>query len=74
MSLTINVNRNTTTMRLWQYGGVGMALVANLSALIGVTFNQNIYINGYSFEVIDGKYINMTIVPFEENRAVITDI
>lgn len=70
-SIELLANRNTKTMRLWMYGDVGSNFNLDVDSAT-IAYDSDVYINGYSFEVIDNKLIKWIIIPFEEERAIRT--
>ena len=59
-------NRNTKNMRGFMYLDAGMRAAFEETQSL---YNKSAYINGYSFEIIDGMYVAWTPVLFDQSRA-----
>ena len=71
MSITLSANRDTKNMRLFMYGGTGSAIALTM-ANSGWPTAGEIWINGFSFEVVGKETIKWTIIPFEASNAIRT--
>lgn len=70
-SIELLANKDTKNMRLWMYGDVGTCFNLDVDSN-SINYEDQVYINGFSFELINGKYIKWQIIPFEDARALIT--
>jgi len=77
-AITFVANKDKKLMRLWMYGDVGTSFSGGIyNTLIlwpGSGSLQYVHINGYEFEVFGDGIIRVTIIPFENSRAIRTNI